>query len=182
MEKKQSRRQFLEQCAKCGGVCGALLVLNRLGPAQESSSSKSGREQAPVDLAKLCYCGIPESYCTRQCELYKATQANDAQMKKAVYDAWQMKTKWGIDFDADKVFCHLCKPGDKPMNVSVKACPVRNCAVSNGMESCVQCRELESCGKEYWKTWPSAFANAKKLQARYKTQPGAVIRERKAVK
>lgn len=177
METKQSRRLFLGRCAKfCGAGC-ALLALNRIAPAQESVPGKPGQEQTPVDLAKLCYCGIPELYCTRQCELFKATQANDAQMKKAVYDAWQMKTKWGIEFEADKVFCHLCKPGDKPMNVSVKTCLVRNCALSNGVETCVQCRELESCDKEYWKTWPAAFANAKKLQARYKAQPGAVLKE-----
>jgi hypothetical protein len=29
----------------------------------------------------------------------------------------------------------------------------------------------------FWKEWPNAYANAKTLQARYKDQPGAVLKD-----
>jgi hypothetical protein len=57
------------------------------------------------------------------------------------------------------------------------ACTVRNCAMANGMESCVQCKNLAACNKELWKSWPETFEFAKKMQTRYRTQPGATIKE-----
>jgi hypothetical protein len=52
--------------------------------------------------------------------------------------------------------------------------------MSHGMESCVQCGGLTTCDKAFWKQWPVAYEQIKKLQARYKTQPGAMIFDIKA--
>lgn len=174
MESQQSRRRFLEHCAKYGGACCALLAWNRHLPAQEGPDKKPDPAKKPIDLKALAYCGIP---CVQVCELYKATQENDVKMKKLVYDKWQWKKKFGVDFDPDKVFCYTCKPGDKPKKVGMDVCAVRNCATANGMESCVQCKNLAACDKEFWKEWPQTFEFAKKVQARYSTQPGAVIKD-----
>ena len=180
MEQKQSRRQFLVRGAKCGGACCALLALGRTLPARERATAKPGQEKKPVDLKALSYCGIPQEYCEQQCELYKATRDNDAKLKKAVYDQWEMKKKFGIERDPKKIFCYGCKPGDKPLKVGMAECPVRVCPMANGLESCIQCLSLESCDKAYWKDWPNALALAKKLQTRYRTQPGAVVKEGKS--
>ncbi len=177
MESQQSRRRFLEDCAKFGGACCALLVWNRHMPAADGSQEEKGQEKKPIDLKQLSYCGIP---CAQACELYKATLENDVAMKKLVYEKWGWKKKFGIDFDPDKVFCYTCKPGDKPKKVGMDICVVRNCAMANGVESCVQCANLAACDKEFWKTWPVLYAEVKKIQARYRTQPGAVIKEIKA--
>lgn len=176
MKHKLDRRNFLGQCAKCGGACCAMLALGRISPAQETAPAPSGRQVKPIDLAALAYCGIPQAYCESQCELFKATRENDAQLKRTVYEKWEMKKKFGVDFDPDKIFCYGCKPGDKPEKVGMAECAVRACPMSHGMESCVQCGDLASCDKAYWKDWPNVLDLAKKLQARYAGQPGAALK------
>ena len=172
MKTKNCRRRFLKDCAKLGGACGAFLACRGLLPAE-------GLLQAakPIDMAQLSYCGIP---CVKVCPLYKATQDNDVEMKKVLYERQEMKAKFGFDFDPDKVVCHTCKPGDKPKKAGMDTCPVRQCALANGVESCVQCANLDACDKEYWKKWPGQFASTKMIQARYRTQPGAVVKEGKS--
>jgi len=180
MNQKQSRRSFLAHYAKCGGVCCALLALGRISRARESAPAQSGRKEKPVDLTALAYCGIPQAYCETRCELFRATRENDVELKRAVYDQWGMKRKFGIDYAPDKIFCFGCKPGDKPLKVGMAECEVRTCPISHGLESCVQCGGLASCDKAFWKEWPNAYGLAKTLQARYKSQPGAKIVEIKA--
>ena len=114
------------------------------------------------------------------CELYKATLENDEKAKKLIYEKWEWKEKFGVDYDPEKVFCHTCKPGDKPKKVGMAECVIRICAMANGMESCVQCKNLAGCDKEYWKKWPDLYAFNKKNQARYLAEPGAALRELKA--
>jgi hypothetical protein len=174
MESKQSRRRFLEHCAKFGGACCALLAFNRNLPAEESPEKKKEQEKKPIDLKQLSYCGIP---CVQTCELYKATQENDVKAKKVLYEKWEMKKSYGIEFDPDKIFCYTCKPGDKPKKVGMDQCVVRNCAMGNNFESCIQCKNLAACDKEFWKTWPDLYVFSKQLQARYITQPGATLLE-----
>jgi hypothetical protein len=177
MESQQSRRRFLEDCAKFGGACCALLAWSRHMPAADGPQAEKGQEKKPIDLKQLAYCGIP---CLTTCELYKATLENDVKTKKLVYEQWNWRKKFGFEFDPDKVFCYTCKPGDKPKKAGMNECEIRNCAMANGVESCIQCANLAACDKEFWKTWPVLFAEVKKIQARYRTQPGAVIKEIKA--
>jgi hypothetical protein len=177
MESLKNRRRFLGDCAKLGGTCCALLACHRLLPAGSASQEKADQAKKPLDLKAFSCCGIP---CALVCPLYKATRDNDVKMKKILYERQEMKKKYGFDFDPDKVFCYSCKPGDKPKKAGLDMCPVRRCALANGVESCIQCANLEACDKDYWKKWPEQYASTKMLQARYRTQPGAVIREIKA--
>jgi hypothetical protein len=177
MESKQSRRHFLKHCAQFGGVCCALLAWNRRLPAEESPEKKEGQGIKPIDFSKLSCCGVP---CAQVCELYKATLENDEKLKKLVYEKWEWKKKFGIDYDPEKVFCYTCKPGDKPKKVGMDVCVIRSCVMANGMESCVQCQNLAACDQEYWKKWPALYEFNKQNQARYLAEPGAVLREIKA--
>lgn len=154
-----------------GAGC-ALLACHRHLPAEGWLQGAK-----PIDLSQLSYCGIP---CAKVCPLYKATQENDIEMKKILHERQEMKKNFGLDFDPDKVFCHTCKPGDKPKKVGMDICPVRQCALANGVETCVQCANLDACDKEYWKKWPGQFAATKSIQARYRAQPGAMIKEGKS--
>jgi Protein of unknown function (DUF3795) len=177
MESKQSRRRFLGDSAKMGGACCLLMGWNRNLSAGERLEITGSQETKPIDLKIFSYSGIP---CLQACALSRATLKNDVKLKKLVYEKWQWKKKFGIEYDPEKVFCYTCKPGDKPLKVGMAACEVRNCGMANGVESCIQCGNLASCEKKYWKTWPEQHAAVKTLQARYKTQPGAVIKEIKA--
>jgi hypothetical protein len=49
--------------------------------------------------------------------------------------------------------------------------------MAGGLESCVQCANLAACDKAFWTEWPNAFEVAKKLQDRYKDQPGGALKE-----
>jgi hypothetical protein len=178
MESKQNRRHFLKVCAKSGVACCVLLACSRHLPAEDNPEKKGDQEKKPIDFGKLSYCGIP---CAQACELYTATVENDEKAKKLIYEQWNWKKKFGIDYGPEKVFCHTCKPGDKPLKPGMAECTVRNCAMANGMKSCVQCQTLAACDKELWKSWPQAHDFAKKLQARYLAEPGAALREVKAV-
>jgi hypothetical protein len=174
MESQQSRRLFLKQCAQFGATCCVVLAWSRHLPADESPDKERDQKGEPVDLKQLSRCGIP---CVQVCALYKATLDNDAAAKKLVYEQWEMKKNEGIDFDPDKIFCYTCKPGDKPKKVGMDKCAVRICATANGVESCVQCKSLIGCDKEFWKTWPEIHELAKKTQLRYLAQPGAALVE-----
>jgi hypothetical protein len=176
MESKQSRRHFLGQAAKLGGACCTLAAWNRLSAAERLVATGS-QEDKPLDLVPYSMCGIP---CAQACPLHKATANNDLKLKALIHEKWQWKKKFGVDFDPAKVFCYSCKPGDKPLKVGMADCEIRKCGLANGMESCIQCGHLASCDKAYWKTWPDQHAMVKKLQARYRTQSGAVIKEIKA--
>ena len=176
MRDKQDRREFIEHgMIACSVFCG-MLALGRIAPGADKKREKQGQAPKPLDLKSLSYCGIPKAYCEQQCELFKATRDNDAKLKKTVYDQWEMKKKFAVDFDPDKIFCFGCKPGDKPLKVGMAECPVRACPLANGLESCVQCLDLAACDKAFWKEWPIAFQAAKTLQARYKVQSGAVLK------
>ena len=179
MESRQSRRHFLKDGAQFCGACCALLAWNHYLPAKDGPQEKQEKKLKPIDFSKLSYCGFP---CLQVCELYKATLENDEKLRKLVYEKWGWKEKFGVDYDPKKVFCHTCKPGDKPMKVGMAECAVRICATANGMEACVQCKDLATCDKEYWKKWPDLHAFNKKNQARFLAEPGAALRETKAAK
>ena len=178
METNQNRRHFLKTCAQSGAACCALLAWNRSLAAKGGREEKQEQKLKPIDFSKLSYCGIP---CASFCELHKATQENDEKTKKLVYEKWNWKKKFAMEYDPEKVFCYTCKPGDKPKKVGMDACVIRNCAMANGMEACVQCKNLSACDKEYWKNWPALYEFNKKNQARYLAQPGATLLEAKAL-
>jgi hypothetical protein len=175
MSEKHGRREFLGHGVKACAVFCAMGGWRAVASAQEGAAAKTGQAPKPLDLKVLSYCGIPRTYCEQQCELFKATRENDAKLKKAVYEQWEMKKKFGVDWDPDKIFCYGCKPDGKPLKVGMAECPVRVCPSSHSLESCVQCLDLASCDKAFWKEWPNAYDLAKKLQARYAGQPGATL-------
>jgi hypothetical protein len=78
------------------------------------------------------------------------TEEMTMKRKKTVYGQWEMKRKFGVDFDPDKIFCYGCKPGDMPLKVGMAECPVRVCSMADGLESCVQCLDLAACDKAFW--------------------------------
>jgi hypothetical protein len=174
MDENQSRRNFLEKCAKIGGLCSALYLWNKNLLAQDSTKNKKDTFNESIDLKKYSYCGIP---CESQCELFKATKENNIELKKQVYEKWKMKENRGFDFDPETVSCYSCKPGDRPYKFGIKECKVRICAIENSMESCIQCSDLASCDKEFWKKWKGLFKLVNNLQKQYALQPGVVLLE-----
>jgi hypothetical protein len=164
MNAAPSRREFLKRSGQLGFACACGCGF----PTRLSAEDVLAAESAPATklppLRSRAYCGL---ICTDRCPLRKATATNDTAAKKVVFEKWRWREKYGVEFEADKVFCHGCKPDGKPRAISVSACTVRACTTDRGLESCLQCHRLASCDKELWKNSPSFRQCMEKLQQDY---------------
>jgi len=145
MKTEIKRRDFVTKCFKAGVTGCTFLYGNSLLVRDYVK-----QVQKP-DLKSLTYCGYK---CTVECSLYRATIENNNEMKKKAFEEFKWKEKFGVDFDADKVFCFGCKPKDKPLSINVNACAVRKCAIEKGHDCCIECNGLTACDKELWKNFP----------------------------
>jgi hypothetical protein len=135
-----TRRKFVKGMFVLGGLAAGHAALPCL--ARTSSEEE-------VDPATLSYCGLS---CTDKCKLFRATRDNDIALKKEVARDWyNIEEK---DFDPDRIFCYGCKSTREPESPSLAKCTVRKCASEKGMATCADCRELKTCDKDLWKSYP----------------------------
>jgi hypothetical protein len=153
------RREFISSCIKAGVVCCTLSNSSILSATALAVSSK----QNP-DPKRLEYCGY---HCPSECSLKKGTIENNIELKKKAYDDFRFKEKFGISFDAAKVFCYGCKVEGKPLSLTVRACSVRKCVTAKGLDCCIQCDGLVKCDKELWTSFPKLKDHVIGLQKRY---------------
>jgi hypothetical protein len=146
MEKDFKRRDFLTTCFKAGVCCYALSYSSTLS----AFDPKKPQDEKP-DPKKLEYCGFK---CPDDCTLKKASIENNSELKKKAYEEFKIKEKFGIDFDAEKLFCYGCKVNGKPVGIIPAGCTVRACVISRGYDCCIQCDGLTSCDKELWTSFP----------------------------
>lgn len=174
MKNEQNRRCFLKHCTQFGFSCFTLLMWNEHLFAKISSDDQKKKDVKFIDLRQRSYCGIA---CEDECELYKATKENNVELKKKVYDKWNWKEKFDIEFDPDKVFCYSCKPKNQIFKLGMENCDVRKCAIENEIESCIQCKNLTSCDIKFWKNWADFYNHIKECQKQYLSQEGASLVE-----
>jgi hypothetical protein len=160
MKKEIKRRDFVATCFKAGVTCCAISYGTTLA-AQETTKQKDVKP----DPKNLEYCGYK---CPPDCPLKKGTLENNVELKKQAYADFKFKEKYGIDFDADKVFCYGCKIKDKPLGMPVKACTVRKCVIEKGYECCIECNGLTACNKELWTNFPKFKDAVIEMQKKYK--------------
>jgi len=156
MKKELKRRDFITRCFGAGVACCALSHGTML-TAQDQDTKP--------DPKNLEYCGYK---CPDDCPLRKGTLENNMELKKKAYEDFQFKEKYGIEFDADKVFCYGCKINDKPLSLPVKSCTVRKCVIEKGYDCCIQCDGLAKCDKELWTRFPQFKDMVIKMQQKYK--------------
>lgn len=144
MSSKLQRRDFLlKTTTACMGGC-VLLSGHRLSTALL-------QDEKPIDPSKLCYCSYS---CPEECEFLIASVKDDPELKKEVFEKWDLEGRYGLKFDQEKIFCFKCKPGEKPIGPVLSHCTVRSCAIENGFQACIQCDELKECNKELWEIFP----------------------------
>ena len=163
MKNDLQRREFLTRFCQAGAACCALMVSPQLLASQNLLWGADDK----IDPKKLEYCGYT---CPPECLLKKGTVENNTEIKKKGYETFKIKEKFGVEFDPEKIFCWTCKPAEKPLGITVKGCTVRNCAVSKGIDCCIECPDLVSCKKELWDNFPQFKTIVIEMQKKYQLQ------------
>ncbi len=164
MKSFNKRREFIKNCLRLGAGC-AFLPGHQIVLADEKPDSvESEAEKQAIDLRQFTYCG---HYCSDECELFCATEGGDNELKRKVFKEWGWKEKYDVEFDPEIVFCYGCKTEDKPHNLVMKNCTVRDCALEKKLDACVQCKDLTTCKKELWSQFPEHKIYVEKLQKKY---------------
>ncbi len=159
MKNKANRREFIRQGSKFCVACGIFAFC----PHIKTFAGMVGDDEIP-DPKKLNYCGYT---CSPDCPMYVATIENDTAKKKEVYAKWKIKEKYGLEFDAEKVFCYGCKNDEKPISLVVENCTVRSCAKEKSLDCCIECSDLQTCEKDLWKSLPDFHKNVLEMQVKY---------------
>ena len=115
----------------------------------------------------MCYCSYS---CPEDCHFLEASVKNDPELKKKAFKEWGLEERYGLKFDAEKIFCFKCKPGDHPEGPVLTNCTVRSCAKEKGYQACIQCDDLNSCDKDLWTRFPQFHEGVIKMQAKYLEQ------------
>jgi hypothetical protein len=157
--KNLTRRTFIKKASiACGGCCALMSSSSLLG-----LNLSYGQGEKP-DPKKLNYCGYT---CPPACEFKQASIANDDELKKKAFDAWKLKERYGIEFDAEKTFCFGCKNENSPEGIVLTNCSVRACAIEKNFDCCIECNDLTSCNQDLWKRFPKFYEQVKALQVSY---------------
>ena len=153
------RHDFFKKTAQAGMACCALMTASKLGAF--NNLFLEGEELEPK---LLNYCGYK---CPEDCTFLKASLDNDVELKKEAFKSWEINERFGIEFDADKVFCFGCKTKDKPEGVVLKNCTVRSCVIEKELDYCIECDELVTCEKELWDRFPKFKEKVIEMQQTY---------------
>ena len=160
MSEKLPRREFLlKTSAACMGGC--LLF------AGKDLAAFPMQDGQPIDPEKLCYCSYS---CPEDCHFLEASLKDDPELKRKVFGEWGLEERYGMKFDAEKIFCFKCKPGDKPEGPVLSHCTVRSCAMEKGLQACIQCDDLKSCNKDLWTRFPKFHEGVVQMQEKYRAQ------------
>lgn len=89
----------------------------------------------------IAYCGLD----CEQCEARLATVTDDDGLRVAVAKKWSELN--GAEITPEMINCTGCRKEGVKTPFCESLCPIRQCAVSKGMETCGNCPETETCGK-----------------------------------
>jgi len=163
--RKIDRRDFLTRGTRAGlAFCGACLCART--PLFAGTEDDPKAKQV-LDPKTLEYCGYD---CPEDCKFLLATKSGDVELKKEAWKEWKIEEQFGVPFDPEQAICHGCKAPGKPEGIVVKRCTVRPCAREKGLESCIECGELQSCDKDLWTRFPKFREKILEMQAQYRAQ------------
>ncbi len=162
MKQNQKRREFIRQ-ATCAGI-GCYLLLNGTKLSAVNGSNPLNDDEKP-DPKKLNYCGY---VCPEDCPFLKGTLENDVELKKKAYELWQIKERFGVEFDPEKIFCYACKAEGKPDGIVLTNCTVRACAISKELDCCIECDNLTDCTEDLWTRFPEFKKSVIEMQKKYR--------------
>ena len=90
---------------------------------------------------RIAFCGLD----CGACEAYKATAEDDEVLRAEVARKWSELN--GVEITPDMIQCDGCRVEGRKTPYCEHLCPVRQCAVAKGVETCGSCAGMEVCGK-----------------------------------
>ena len=89
----------------------------------------------------IAYCGLD----CETCEARLATIHNDVALRKTVAKKW---SEWNqAEITPDMINCMGCRVEGVKTPYCDTLCPIRQCAMGKGHETCGNCDQMEECGK-----------------------------------
>ncbi len=162
MNNQINRRKFMT----AGVVTGCALLLSGKLLAENGFSHLLNQKPDPK---KLNYCGYT---CPKDCKFLEASLKNDPSLKKEAYKTWNIKERYNVDFEPEKIFCFGCKNTNKPAGVVMKNCTVRQCAIEKKLDCCIECKQLKTCDKDLWSRFPDFHKTVIEMQVIYSKNNG----------
>ena len=89
----------------------------------------------------IAYCGLD----CEACEARIATVNNDAELRQRVAKEWSELN--GVEITPEMINCAGCRIDGAKTPYCESLCPIRQCAMSRGLETCGSCEEMERCEK-----------------------------------
>ena len=91
--------------------------------------------------AYIAYCGLD----CETCEARIATMNHDDVMRRMVARKWSELN--GVEITPEMINCAGCRIEGAKTPYCESLCPIRQCAMSRGLETCSGCGEMENCEK-----------------------------------
>lgn len=89
----------------------------------------------------IAYCGLD---CDN-CEARLATVNDDDELRRKVAGHWSELN--GVEITPAMINCAGCRLEGAKTPYCDSICPIRQCALNKGVETCGACAEIESCDK-----------------------------------
>ena len=91
--------------------------------------------------AYIAYCGLD----CETCEARIATVNHDDVMRRKVAREWSELN--GVEITPEMINCAGCRIDGVKTPYCDSLCPIRQCAIAKGVETCGSCGEMETCEK-----------------------------------
>ncbi|MBR3564406.1 MAG: DUF3795 domain-containing protein [Clostridia bacterium] len=87
----------------------------------------------------MAYCGLD----CETCDARLATIRDDAELRKKTADLWTELN--GVEITPAMINCLGCRVDGPKTPFCESLCPIRQCALGKGVETCGECASLDSC-------------------------------------
>ena len=87
----------------------------------------------------IAYCGLD----CEQCDARKATLTNDDALREKVAALWSELNN--AEITAEMINCEGCRIDGAKTPFCDSLCPIRQCALKKGVETCGSCAEMKTC-------------------------------------
>ena len=89
----------------------------------------------------IAYCGLD----CEKCDAYIATKNNDEALRIETAKKW---SEWNnVLIPPEQINCDGCRVDGVKTVYCDRLCPIRQCAMKEGFETCGDCAEMEKCEK-----------------------------------